>query len=46
MRTLSVPWRVSKHERYAFRGWPSWLRLACAISPFALAVALALALAS
>jgi len=46
MRTLSVPWRVSKHERYAFRGWPSWLQLACVISPLALAAALALALAS
>jgi hypothetical protein len=46
MRTLSVPWRVSKHERHRFRGWPSWLRLACMISPVALAAALALALAS
>lgn len=46
MRTLSVPWRVSKHERYAFRGWPSWLRFACMISPVALAAALVLALAS
>jgi hypothetical protein len=46
MRTLSVPWRVSKHERRRFRGWPTWLRLACLISPVALAAALALALAS
>lgn len=45
MRTLSVPWRVSKHERYMLQGWPSWLRLACVISPVALAAALALALA-
>jgi hypothetical protein len=43
MRTLSVPWRVSKHERWTFRGWPSWLRVACVISPLALAAALALA---
>lgn len=46
MRTLSVPWRVSKHERRTFRGWPSWLRFACLIGPAVLAVALALALAS
>jgi hypothetical protein len=46
MRTLSVPWRVSKHERHAFRGWPSWLQLTCVISPLALAAALVLALAS
>jgi hypothetical protein len=46
MRTLSVPWRVSKHDWRTFRGWPSWLRFACMISPVALAAALALALAS
>lgn len=46
MRTLSVPWRVSKHEWRTFRGWPSWLRFACVISPVAVAAALALALAS
>ena len=46
MTTLSVPWRVSKHEWRRFRGWPSWLRLACLISPVALAAALALVLAS
>lgn len=46
MRTTSVPWRVSKYERLTFRGWPSWLRFACVISPVALAAALALALAS
>lgn len=46
MRTLTVPWRVSRHERYMFRGWPSWLRLACVISPVALAAALAVALAT
>jgi len=46
MRTMSVPWRVSTHERYRFRGWPSWLRLVCLISPVALAAALALVLAS
>lgn len=46
MRTLSVPWRVSKHERYTFRGWPGWLRFVFVISPVALAAALALALAS
>lgn len=45
MKTLAVPWRVSKHERTTFRGWPSWLRLTCLISPVALAAALALALA-
>jgi hypothetical protein len=45
MRTLSVPWRVSEHERRTFRGWPGWLWLVCVISP-AVAAALALALAS
>lgn len=43
---LTVPWRVSEHERRTFRGWPSWLRLACVISPILAAAALALALAA
>jgi hypothetical protein len=45
MRTLSVPWRVSKHEWRRFRGWPSWLRLTCLIGPVALAAAMAVVLA-
>lgn len=27
MRTLSVPWRVSRHERFALRRWRAWLWL-------------------
>jgi len=42
MRTIPVPWRVSRHERYAFHGWPRWLWLGV-IGAIALA---ALALAS
>lgn len=44
MRTLSVPWRVSKQERHAFHGWPSWLQFVSLIGTIALAAALALAL--
>jgi hypothetical protein len=48
MRTMSVPWRVSKAERRVLRvrAWPSWLRLACVLGPAVVAAALALALAS
>ena len=42
MRTLSVPWRVSKHERFSLRRWPAWLRLgvigALAVAALVLAV--------
>jgi len=43
---MSVPWRVSKHERWTFRGWPGWLRFLCVIGPIAVAAAVALVLVS
>lgn len=46
MRTMSAPWRVSKHEQWTFRGWPGWLRLLCVIGPIAVVAAVAVALAS
>jgi hypothetical protein len=38
MRTISVPWRVSKHERFALRHGPSWwsLEVASALAVAAL----------
>jgi hypothetical protein len=43
MRTIPVPWRVSKHERFALRHWPSgWsLGVASALAVAALALLVA-----
>jgi hypothetical protein len=44
MRTLSVPWRISKHERFALRHWPSWsLGVVAVLAVAALVLALLVA---